>query len=242
MPNFAQRLAVSLAFFAPSTLANAPLPDMGTRGKFLASLNAEQKGVYLSLHGDDGSGKKKSFPEGWYPSKDDPIDGSVQVEFSFMESFMLETFKSVGVPASEAAQATDVLIEADKRGITSHGKAKNNSIKALNLLTHSLPPVAGIGRLKPIYVDRLDDGILKPTAPITVVKETAAAALVDGNLGLGLTVGPHCMRMAIAKAKECGVGIVISRNSTHYGTDGSRAESPICLSLICSFFFLHINV
>jgi L-2-hydroxycarboxylate dehydrogenase (NAD+) len=49
------------------------------------------------------------------------------------------------------------------------------------------------------------------------VKEHRATALLDGGLGLGLSVGPHAMRLAIAKAKKYGVGFVVVQNSTHYG-------------------------
>jgi len=47
--------------------------------------------------------------------------------------------------------------------------------------------------------------------------------LVDGNLGLGLYIGPHCMQMAIDKAKKHGVGFVAVKNSTHYGIAGYYA-------------------
>jgi hypothetical protein len=38
--------------------------------------------------------------------------------------------------------------------------------------------------------------------------------LLDGNLGLGLYIGPYCMQMAIDKAKKHGVGFVACKNST----------------------------
>ena len=41
--------------------------------------------------------------------------------FDYMEAFMMETFRSYGVSEEEATIATDVLLEADKRGISSHG-------------------------------------------------------------------------------------------------------------------------
>ena len=137
----------------------------------------------------------------WYPGKNPPVDGSCILPFEYMEAFMLAVFEGLGVPAKEAKTCADVFIEADKRGIDSHG----------------------IGRLKPIYCDRVDQGILKPIAPITIVQETQASALVDGNLGLGLYVGPYCMDLAIKKAKECGVGVVIAQRSTHYGIAGYYA-------------------
>ena len=46
------------------------------------------------------------------------MDGSELVTFDYMEQFMLETFRTYGVPEEEAKIATDVLLEADKRGIS----------------------------------------------------------------------------------------------------------------------------
>ena len=63
--------------------------------------------------------------------------------------------------------------------------------------------------------------------PITMIKETATTALLDGNLGLGLYIGPHCMELAIQKAKEYGVGFVAVQNSTHYGIAGYYAKMAV---------------
>eukprot|EP00521_Asterionellopsis_glacialis_P017936 CAMPEP_0195306924 /NCGR_PEP_ID=MMETSP0707-20130614/37447_1 /TAXON_ID=33640 /ORGANISM="Asterionellopsis glacialis, Strain CCMP134" /LENGTH=479 /DNA_ID=CAMNT_0040371157 /DNA_START=3681 /DNA_END=5120 /DNA_ORIENTATION=+ len=123
------------------------------------------------------------------------------IDFDYMKQFMKQVFVSYGVPEDRAETCSDVLIEADKRGIDSHG----------------------LGRLKPIYCDRLDQGILWPNKPIDIIKETDTTALVDGNLGLGLYIGPYCMQMAIDKAKKHGVGFVAVQNSTHYGIAGYYA-------------------
>jgi|Transcript_34447 LDH2 family malate/lactate/ureidoglycolate dehydrogenase len=126
------------------------------------------------------------------------VPAPVIIPFDYMAEFMKDTLISYGVPEKEAIISADVLIEADKRGIDSHG----------------------IGRLKPIYCDRIDDGILHPYKPIEIVKETETTALVDGALGLGLYIGPYCMNLAIQKAKKYGVGFVAAQNSTHYGIAG----------------------
>ena len=55
------------------------------------------------------------------------------IPFSEMERFMTDVFIGIGVPEDDARICTDVLITSDKRGIDSHG----------------------IGRLKPIYYDRI---------------------------------------------------------------------------------------
>ena len=124
------------------------------------------------------------------------------IPFDVLGQFMFDVFTAYGVPEKEAKISADVLLQADIRGIDSHG----------------------IGRLKPIYCDRIDQGILHPIKPITLVSETTSCAVVDGNGGMGLYVGPYCMELAIKKAKENGgLGMVLARNSTHYGIAGYYA-------------------
>lgn len=118
------------------------------------------------------------------------------IPFDELESFMIDVFTGVGVPEDEARICADVLITADKRGIDSHG----------------------VGRLKPIYYDRIvKTGIQKSVTEFEVVRDCKATAVVDGHDGMGMVVGKRCMQMAIDKAKEHGVGMVVARNSTHYG-------------------------
>lgn len=120
------------------------------------------------------------------------------VQFDEMEAFMIDVFVGLGVPRDDAAICADILITSDKRGIDSHG----------------------IGRLKPIYYDRIRDGIQFPVTQFEIVKETETTAVVDGHDGMGHVVGHRCMNMAIDKAKKYGLGMVVARNSTHYGIAG----------------------
>jgi len=122
----------------------------------------------------------------------------VIIDFDYMKEFIKNVFLTYGCTEEQAEISSDVLIESDKRGIDSHG----------------------LGRLKPIYCDRMDKGILWADRPIDIVKETDTSALVDGNLGLGLYIGPYCMKLAIEKAKKHGVGFVVCQRSTHYGIAG----------------------
>src|SRR5574344_28286 len=123
------------------------------------------------------------------------------ISFEDLEKFMIESLIHAGIPAKDADVIGDVLIESDKRGIDSHG----------------------IGRLKTIYIDRIDAGILNPETKIDVIKDEKATAVLDGNNGMGHVVGVKAMQMAIDKAKEYGLGMVAVRNSTHYGIAGYYA-------------------
>lgn len=121
-----------------------------------------------------------------------------QVDFDKMEQFMRDVFMGVGVPGSDAEICANVLITSDKRGIDSHG----------------------IGRLKPIYYDRIKDGILLPVTNFEIVKDAESTAVVDGHNGMGHVIGRRSMQMTMDKAKKYGTGMVAVRNSTHYGIAG----------------------
>lgn len=128
-----------------------------------------------------------------------PVPGNAIVAFDYLEGFMKDTFLHYGLTPMDAAISSDVLIASDKRGIDSHG----------------------IGRLKPIYCERMDANILKPVSRLKIIRQTSNIAVVDGGGGLGLCIGPKCMQMAIDKAKSNGgIGMVVVRNSTHYGFAG----------------------
>lgn len=132
---------------------------------------------------------------------EDAYKECIWVDFETLERFMKESLVNFGVPEEDAEVVTEVLIESDKRGIDSHG----------------------IGRLKPIYLDRIDWGILNPKTKIDVVKETETTAVLDGNNGMGHVVAKKAMQMAIDNAQKYGMGMSVVRNSTHYGIAGYYA-------------------
>lgn len=118
--------------------------------------------------------------------------------FDKMERFMIDVFMKVGVPKEDAKICAEVLIEADKRGVDSHG----------------------VGRFKPIYIDRIKAGIQNPVTDIEVVRDHLSTAVLDGHDGMGHVIGKTAMQMAIDKAKKYGMGMVVVRNSTHFGIAG----------------------
>ena len=122
--------------------------------------------------------------------------------------FFVASFKSISneilfaegtlITEEDAKVVSEVLIAADKRGIDSHG----------------------VNRLKPIYIDRIRDGILNPVTNMEIVKEGPTTAVIDGHNGMGHVISKKAMQMAIDKAKTYGMGMVAVRNSTHYGIAG----------------------
>ena len=134
---------------------------------------------------------------------------AVPVHWEALKDFCKRVFFKLGVPPEEADVTAEVLVEADLRGIDSHG----------------------VARLRR-YVRGLQVGQMVPRPKVTVVRETATTALLDGGGGLGPPIGRKGMQMAIEKAKETGVGFVAVRNSNHYGIAGYYAMMALEHDLI----------
>lgn len=126
---------------------------------------------------------------------------AIRADAAFLEQFMVDVFCGIGVPTDDAKVCADILIAADKRGIDSHG----------------------INRCKPIYYDRIKSGIQNPITEFEVVRDRFSTAVVDGHNGMGHVIAKRCMQMAIDKAREFGMGMVVTRNSTHFGIAGYYA-------------------
>ncbi len=125
-------------------------------------------------------------------------DDRPHVAWDKMNSFMIDVFSGYGVPREEAAICADVLLEADRRGIESHG----------------------CNRFKPIYIDRIEKGTLLPKTEIEVLKETPTTLVMDAHDGMGMVASYRMMEKLIEKAKTYGMAGGAIRNSTHYGIAG----------------------
>lgn len=125
---------------------------------------------------------------------------TIYVPAEKLKSFTEEVLQAIGCSEEDAKQGADVLVSADLRGVDSHG----------------------IARLKG-YVRLQEKGRLNADPTVRIIHETPSTATVDGDLGLGLVVGPKAMELAIRKAKEVGTGWVTVKNSNHYGIAGYHA-------------------
>jgi len=114
-----------------------------------------------------------------------------------LREFTRQVFEFFDVPHEDAVLAADVLAYSDEHGIDSHG----------------------IARLK-TYFDLLKAQRINPRPNIEIVREKGSVATIDGDNGLGLVVGPKCMRIAMEKAKNFGSGSIGVRNTNHYGAAG----------------------
>lgn len=114
-----------------------------------------------------------------------------------LREFSTRVFLHCGVSQEDAAQAADVLLSADLRGIDSHGVARLHT-----------------------YFDLLSEGRINSRPQIKLLRSTPSTATVDGDNGLGLVVGPHANRVAMDLAEKAGSGWVSVCNTNHFGIAG----------------------
>lgn len=119
-----------------------------------------------------------------------------------LQTFMEEGFRTLGLPDGDARIFADALIFSELRFHPGHGQ--------------------GVKRLRR-YHERISKGLVDPVTRLEVIKESPALALLDAHNGIGTVAAAHAMKLAIAKAKVCGIGQVIVRNSTHYGSSAVHA-------------------
>ena len=117
-----------------------------------------------------------------------------RVPVGVLTAFTRDLLERHGLTAEHAEIMAANLVEADMRGVTSHG--------------HWL-----LRR----YSGWLDEGEMNPRPNVRVVRETAATVLVDGDFGPGHIAGALTMRAVIDKAREAGTATGITRRSRHFG-------------------------
>ena len=117
-----------------------------------------------------------------------------------LQNFTLDIFRHIGCPEEEATLATEVLLNADLRGIDSHGIARLSG-----------------------YVRLWEAKRVNAKPNVRIVHESPSTAVVDGDSGLGLVVAPKAMDIASEKAKIAGTGWVAVKNSNHFGIAGHHA-------------------
>ncbi len=120
--------------------------------------------------------------------------------YAELEKFCLAVFTKMGCSTTDAKTATDTLLRADIRGVDSHGVARLTG-----------------------YVRLWEAGRIITTAKPSIIHESPSTATIDGAAGLGLTVAPYAMKIAIEKALVAGTGWVSVQNSNHFGIAGHHA-------------------
>ena len=137
-----------------------------------------------------------------------PTDG-IRVAVSDLEELVVDIFQAVPIPEDDARLIAGKLVECDLRGVVSHGVLQ----------------VQG-------YVRSYRDGSINRNPRIRVLKEGPATAALTGDGGLGYLVAVRAVEMAIARARELGLGAATSTYHGHLGSAGLYARMAMGEDLI----------
>jgi len=132
-----------------------------------------------------------------------------RVAAAALATFIKRAFEAAGLRSEDADVVANLMVEADLRGSDTHG----------------------VIRL-PLYLRRLKAGGIMAHPDIRIVRERPAAALVDGDNGIGHLVMRFAAMTAIEKAKGAGVGWVGARMSNHAGPAALYAMMPLAHDMI----------
>ena len=130
-------------------------------------------------------------------------------KYEALEQLCNDAFVKFGFNEEESRIITDVLLMSDRIGIESHGMQRMYR-----------------------YYKSIQKGMIKTQSKGKVVFETPVSAVLDAEDGMGQVVGHKGMTMAIEKAKKNGIGMVVVRNSNHYGIAGYYAKMACDQGLI----------
>jgi uncharacterized oxidoreductase len=127
-----------------------------------------------------------------------------------IRAFTSECFAQAGFPKAEADLIARLLVEANLTGHETHGI-----------------------RQIPRYLKAAHTGEVKAGAPVTVLQETPATALLDAHYTLGFVGATQAVELAIAKARETKVAAVAVRNLNHVGRVGAYPEMAAAQGFVC---------
>ncbi|MBX7166364.1 MAG: Ldh family oxidoreductase [Pirellulales bacterium] len=118
-----------------------------------------------------------------------------------LKLFAIELLKAGGLGSDEARAVATSLVDANLRGHDSHG----------------------VMRI-PYYLDQVAKGEISPAARLSVVRESAATLVADGNWGFGQVLAHELTERLVAKARSVGVGVGTMIHSGHVGRLGEWCE------------------
>ncbi|KAK3316611.1 Malate/L-lactate dehydrogenase [Apodospora peruviana] len=142
----------------------------------------------------------------------EPETGGVRVDASDAQTFVTSLLVAHGLSTENAETVARGLVQADLRGVESHG----------------------INRI-PSYLARVRNGVLDPKAEPTLAQITPVVAQVDGHNGFGFLAAARGIDAAVEMARTFGIGMVSIKHSNHFGMSAwivRRATDAGMMSLV----------
>ena len=127
----------------------------------------------------------------------------------YLNEYCRKVMTAKGVEESCAAAVADMLVDADLTGVSTHG----------------------VSRL-PIYMERLDKGLVEKKNNIRIIKESPSALAIDAGNTFGAMSAGYAMERCIEKARETGCCFATVKNSNHFGAAAFYTKKAAAAGMI----------
>jgi len=132
-----------------------------------------------------------------------------------LQDRVFEVFIAAGCPEEVSRRVAHSLVESNLVGHDSHGVIR-----------------------VPAYVEAIRTGNLDPKGEIRVVRESASTALLDCGFNFGQVAATQGMEIAITKARQCDIAMVVLQRCGHTGRLGeyvvTAAEQGLVGMMVCN--------
>lgn len=128
--------------------------------------------------------------------------------YSDLLEFGTQVLTAAGSPRGEAAIVAEGLLEADARGVASHGYTR-----------------------LPAFAERLRRGIVRPGVTIQLIRDTPAFLHVDGGNGMGIAVARQAMTLCLERAQIHGCCFAAVKHANHFGIGASYALQAVAAGM-----------
>jgi LDH2 family malate/lactate/ureidoglycolate dehydrogenase len=124
-------------------------------------------------------------------------EAGVRVAATRLADFLTDVYAAAGLPRADAASCAAQTVDAELRGVASHGCVR-------------------VG----VFLERLARGTVNPRPDVQIVRDLPGYALVDGDRGMSAVGGRRAMALALEKASANGIGAAGVRRVSHTGHVG----------------------
>jgi LDH2 family malate/lactate/ureidoglycolate dehydrogenase len=128
---------------------------------------------------------------------------------AWLQGSVARVFSALGLAPEASAAVAEALVDADMRGIPSHGVM-----------------------LVPMYAGRIRAGSVTTATRAEAVADFGAIGVLDAAHALGILTSDQAMALAVDKARRFGIGAVAVRRAFHFGGAFRYVQSAARAGLI----------
>ncbi len=125
----------------------------------------------------------------------------IVVKYDVLKDFCYKLLRTQNVPEDEAEIIAAHLVEAEARGVVSHGVQRTS-----------------------LYVNRLKSGVVNSAFDYEIEEESGGTVRWNAKNSMGMVTGVKAMEYTMKKAKENGICLTLVNHSNHFGMAGYYAQ------------------